>query len=122
MTDAETEEPKAKFREHDLTIAQYAIKGSIEKWKKIVDGTGVDEGVRNCPPCMEFYQKDCIGCPIFEDTGFRYCEKTPYIAWSKNADFTPGVSGRVTDDKSLQSAKNMLTYLESLLKRLTDVN
>jgi len=28
-----------------------ALKGSIKKWERIVEGTGVDEGADNCPLC-----------------------------------------------------------------------
>ncbi len=32
-----------------------ALRGSIEKWEKIVGGSGVDGGIENCPLCKEFY-------------------------------------------------------------------
>jgi len=58
-----------------------ALKGSIKKWEKIVKGTGVDEGDKNCPLCKLFFLKKCLGCLIFEKTGRFGCIKTPYNDW-----------------------------------------
>lgn len=62
-----------------------ALQGSIEKWEKIVAGTGTDDGWRNCPLCEDFYKKCdvqiCDGCPVHEKTGGFGCMKTPYEKW-----------------------------------------
>ena len=56
-----------------------ALRGSIRKWTKIVNGTGVDEGPDNCPCCKKWYENDdCSGCPIREFTGKDGCGGTPY--------------------------------------------
>jgi hypothetical protein len=59
-----------------------ALRGSIAKWQAIVDGDGTDEGWRNCPLCIKFYNKGCKGCPVAENTGRQHCSESPYDAWS----------------------------------------
>lgn len=60
-----------------------ALRGSIEKWEKIVDG-GRDPGVKGDALCRMFLwnsdtgKEDCMGCPVREETGQPYCEDTPY--------------------------------------------
>jgi len=86
-----------------------ALQGSIQKWQNIVDGTGKDEGPENCPLCQLFYTPqtlyDCEGCPVREKTGKRYCEGSPYQAWSDNEDAS----------KNTELALNELNFLKSLL-------
>lgn len=60
----------------DRTLA--ALCGSIAKWEAIVDGTGEDRGTSNCPLCHEFYNNDCVGCPVSAATGKSRCDGTPY--------------------------------------------
>jgi hypothetical protein len=50
-----------------------AILGSIEKWNKILDGTGKDEFSLNCPLCQKF---SCESCPT--DCG----EGSVWKAWA----------------------------------------
>ena len=38
-----------------------ALLGSIEKWERIVAGTGEDRGTLNCPLCTKFYFEDGAG-------------------------------------------------------------
>jgi hypothetical protein len=57
-----------------------ALKGSIRKWEKIVAGTGVDNGHCNCPLCKVF-PIACLGCPVYEKTGFDDCAESPYQKW-----------------------------------------
>lgn len=83
-----------------------ALRGSIQKWEKIVEGTGVDQGVYNCPLCQLFYRLDCKGCPVFERTGYPFCDKTPYREWED--DCTPEL-------KKLAQAE--VDFLKSLLPK-----
>ena len=62
-----------------------SLEGSIEKWEAIVEGTGVDNGVNNCPLCQLFIggrgagvsiQGGCVKCP--SNCGDNY---TPYREW-----------------------------------------
>ncbi len=67
------------------------LRGSITKWRAIVDGTGVDKGVKNCPLCARFFGLEnpdepeddtmCFGCPVREDSGEDNCGGTPYQEW-----------------------------------------
>jgi len=61
-----------------------ALKGSIRKWEKIVNRTGVDNGKDNCPLCELFYKKNCVGCPVFEKTGEFGCIGSPYLEWTEH--------------------------------------
>lgn len=66
-----------------------AIKGSIEKWERIVDGTGKDRYCYNCPLCK--IHEDCEGCPVpvltLDNNGgnlpedYEGCDDTPYEKW-----------------------------------------
>jgi hypothetical protein len=59
-----------------------ALKGSIEKWRKIVEENGADHHARNCPLCQIFHgDDDCNGCPVQSATGKSHCEKTPYTKY-----------------------------------------
>lgn len=71
-----------------------ALKGSINKWRKIVNGTGKDFGFDNCPCCKEYYKvldglvDSCDGCPIKMKTGLDLCEGTPYhhpLLWKERS-------------------------------------
>ena len=60
-----------------------ALKGSIKKWEAIVDGTGRDRGIRNCPLCAIFFEKkDCGRCPVKVAVKDWFCCRTPYSSWS----------------------------------------
>ena len=96
-----------------------ALKGSIQKWKKIVKGTGVDKGYVNCPLCQLFYKEEnligklCLGCPVMEKTGHPNCQKTPYVDYIKfGFEYTDSDS-----PDSLKYAKKELKFLESLLPK-----
>ncbi len=61
-----------------------ALKGSIKKWEKISEGTGVDRGPENCPLCKLFFDGlfSCVGCPVAGKTKRDFCNKTPYEKWT----------------------------------------
>lgn len=62
-----------------------ALEESIEHWKEIERGEGVDLGTYSCALCMEFRthfaEPDCKGCPVAQKTGRRYCYDSPYSEW-----------------------------------------
>lgn len=65
--------------------ARKALIGSIKKWEAITAGTGIKKGAqKNCPLCQKFYNLCCMGCPISEKTGYRYCTLTPYEEWESH--------------------------------------
>ncbi len=57
------------------------MEASVRKWNRIIAGEGADGGVYDCPPCRIFYVLVCIGCPIAEYTGKKFCKGSPYPAW-----------------------------------------
>lgn len=98
-----------------------ALKGSIEKWEKIVTGKGIDLGSANCPLCMIFLEDRCAGCPVAEKNGTDSCEKSPYISWyehgnwehEQNRHIEPGCS------ECTRLAQAELDFLKSLLPEET---
>lgn len=95
-----------------------ALRGSIAKWAAIVDGTGADEGMDNCPLCKEFAYEygdgdDCFGCPVRERTGKGDCYGSPYSNWRKT---TPGEFPHLADTPEKKAAAQAeLDFLISLL-------
>ncbi|KKM79723.1 hypothetical protein LCGC14_1347100 [marine sediment metagenome] len=85
----------------DLSARQAkALKGSILKWQKIVNGTGTDKGAENCPLCNIYYfDKYCVGCPVMAVTGKHSCNNTPFRLQIKARN------------------KHMLTFLQSILEK-----
>lgn len=62
-----------------------ALQGSIQKWQNIVDGTGVDAGIENCPLCEIFnLPNGCRGCPVREKVDTDYCGNTPFFNWAQH--------------------------------------
>jgi len=57
-----------------------ALRGSIKKWEKIVNGKGEDNAAANCPLCEEFLEENCVECPIAIIT-VPFCEASPYVDW-----------------------------------------
>jgi hypothetical protein len=88
-----------------------ALRGSIEKWEKIVAGTGEELGASNCPLCHEFLdhrdrdEQACRGCPVREASGSPGCENTPYETYT----------GATDDAERLVAAKGELEFLRGLL-------
>lgn len=93
-----------------------ALKGSIEKWEKIVEGMGIDRGVSNCPLCRLFntYESMCKGCPVYERTKKRACGGTPYNDWVR-ARWDAGLARRAETPALMAAAKAELDFLRSLL-------
>ncbi len=101
---------------------------SIDKWKAIVDGTGVDTGTDNCELCKKFYDKDdddfdtCAGCPVREEVHDSCCNNTPYTEWNchqtvkhKRLKFPFKIEWADGCDECMKLAKAELEFLESLL-------
>ena len=61
-----------------------ALEESIEKWKKIANGDGVDNGVEDCALCKLHRRNLCTNCPIQIKTSNRFCKETPYDEWSNH--------------------------------------
>jgi hypothetical protein len=57
------------------------MEAAVAKWNRIIAGKGSDGGVLDCPPCRIYYMLVCIGCPIAEYSGQKFCKGTAYIPW-----------------------------------------
>jgi hypothetical protein len=60
------------------------MEAAVRKWQKIIDKKGSDGGVLDCPPCRIYYFTICIGCPIAQYTGKKFCKGSPYIPWFRH--------------------------------------
>lgn len=92
-----------------------ALRGSIKKWTKIVDGTGHDAGIGNCPLCQLFHSKcrqdrqpGCSGCPVQQSTGRSTCLGSPYEAYEAAMDIEDAEGMR---DNAIEE----LAFLKTLL-------
>jgi len=91
---------------------------SLKKWVYIVDGTGIDEGTKNCALCREYYVninwiEPCTECPIFEITGMDNCRGTPYWEWVEAAAEKEAYGSINT----IRAAKAELKFLEDLYNK-----
>ena len=95
-----------------------ALEGSIAKWQAIVDGTGGDDGTKNCPLCLLFNNEDteyediCVGCPVAEETEISECQETPYGTWSALSEGER--PWKASTGKQKQAAQKELDFLISL--------
>jgi hypothetical protein len=111
----------------DKTIE--ALKGSIEKWRRIREEDGIDNGSRDCPLC-DIYWKEvdlendenievrCFFCPVYESTGQHACEGSPYKKWRsylKEAVTKGIISYMVYDEVSEELALDMEEFLKGLM-------
>ena len=60
------------------------MEASVRKWERIIAKKSSDGGVLDCPPCRIFYFTICIGCPIAQYTGQKFCKGSPYIPWFRH--------------------------------------
>jgi len=119
---------RTRRREHECVYVlkfrgspELELGRSIEKWKKIAHGTGVDLGMKNCSLCQEFAAGSCKGCPIDEDSK-KGCKGTPYDDWCshhRNEHGQPQQPYKVENGcaKCRELALDKLNYLKSLLTR-----
>ena len=96
-----------------------ALKGSIKKWEKIVDGTGVDLRTQNCDLCILFGDR-CVSdigiCPVFERTGEWQCNGSPYYKWADHQfEVHNKVIGRILCPTCKELAQAELDFLKGLL-------
>lgn len=109
-----------------------ALKGSIEKWQGIVNGTENDDGAENCPLCKLYLHADgidadedededtCLECPISIKVNDIMCGSTPYQDWANHHINDHECYGfpkiaECYDCKIL--AQNELDFLKSLLPK-----
>jgi len=104
-----------------------ALKASIEHWEQVVNKEKVTIGRETCPLCRLFFSDDgiladaCEGCPVYDRTGSRFCEDTPYddVATAWEADVLESSDRFITaaeiSDDTVECAKTELDFLKSLL-------
>lgn len=97
-----------------------ALRGSIAKWEGIVAGEIEDNGGDNCPLCQMFNPNPrpstmseaqaCLGCPVRDRSGEKYCRDTPY------ADIEDvGEEYGENSEEYQEVAQRELKFLKSLL-------
>lgn len=97
-----------------------ALKGSIAKWRRIVDRNGPDKGGQNCPLCNVL---SCGYCPVAQKAKRSCCGGTPYIEWCRRIEvinpiaFDAEVLRHNGDPTARKIAKAELKFLESLLPK-----
>lgn len=94
-----------------------ALKGSIAKWKKVADGTGVDDGESNCPLCQLFIDDDCTGCPVAKAAGEPGCTNTPFVRFRWEFAVAQWSGYKATTLKQKSAARAELKFLRSLLPK-----
>lgn len=97
-----------------------ALRGSIAKWRDIVDGNGADEGTDNCPLCVLFYEnlKDdirCYGCPVRIHTLKENCIGSPWQKWARLHINEGGLPWGAKTPQQKAAAQAELDFLISLL-------
>jgi hypothetical protein len=95
-----------------------ALEGSVKKWQDIVDGVREDEGSDNCSLCSLFVKEACIGCPVYEYTGFKYCDGSPYDEWRDlERDTIYNINGNI-DKEAVMAAQAEVNFLKMLKEKL----
>lgn len=92
-----------------------AIEGSIEKWEMVKAKKWKDRGADNCPLYELFYKDGCLGCPIYEKTGYIHCSHTPYEKWDEHQWKIHDAAGEMQCKICERHVKAELKFLKSLL-------
>lgn len=113
-------------RELDIVL----LGASIEHWTRMRDdrgGCGEKPGSAECALCGEYFSGACVGCPIAEKTGQKYCKGTPYYeahaAWTRLEHHEKHPHSSVAAGPALaqvwrSSAGEMIGFLQRLRKEL----
>ena len=92
-----------------------AVEGSIAKWERILKAKNIieDDGIDDCPLCIEYYDDECRDCPIAEHTGGLSCSRGPYPEW-----LDASSRARMNDKEWSQECKLAARYMVGLLKTI----
>jgi len=96
-----------------------ALKGSIKKWEKIVEGTGVDKGEDNCPLC-KICGWNCKDCPVvMTGEAKEGCRGSPYSDWveHQSEEHWEKEESKVYCPTCKELAQKELDFLRSLLPK-----
>jgi hypothetical protein len=95
------------------------MEASVRKWERIIAGKSSDGGVLDCPPCRIFYMLICIGCPISEYTGHKFCKGSPYGRWYWHQIEAHGkMRKKVYCDECLEIAREMRDFMSEIVAHL----
>lgn len=95
------------------------MEASVRKWDRIIAGKGSDGGVLDCPPCRIFYVLVCMGCPIAQYTGKKFCKGSPYIEWYWHQNDVHGKMFRkVYCPECKRLARNMRDFMVEIVDHL----
>lgn len=95
------------------------MESSVRKWNRIIAEKGADGGVLDCPPCRIFYMLVCIGCPIAEYTGKKFCKDTPYVRWYwHQINVHDKIRKKVYCSECLQLATEMRDFMAEIVEHL----
>lgn len=105
-----------------------ALKGSIKKWEKIVAGTGVDLGYKNCDLCKMDPSFGCDNCPVgqYGRLDRWQCRHTPWPDWARHHEDKHGadpfgpINYRVLCPTCKRLAEKELAFLKKLLPKGSD--
>jgi hypothetical protein len=95
------------------------MEAAVRKWDRILNGTGSDGGVWDCPPCRIFYMLFCVGCPIAAYTGKKFCQRTPYGPWYHHQNNVHGyVIKKIRCSECRRLAVDMRDYMQEIVDHL----
>ncbi len=95
------------------------MESSVKKWERIIAGKSSDGGVLDCPPCRIFYMLICIGCPIAEYTGHKFCSHSPYGPWYRHQlEAHEKIRKKVYCPECLKLAEDMRDFMAEIVEYL----
>lgn len=95
-----------------------ALKLSIEHWRRLAAGKERrDEkpSLQQCKLCSRFFENNCEGCPVAEETRITHCGETPFKAAYQAFNQWKYQHGREAPFRA--AAKKELAFLELLLPK-----
>ena len=97
------------------------MEASVKKWERIIAGKAADGGVIDCPPCRIFYVLICIGCPIAEYTGKKFCKDSAYIPWFRHQVEEHGKMRRkIYCEQCTKLAEDMRDFMQEIVDHLKE--
>lgn len=95
------------------------MEASVRKWERIIAGKSSDGGVIDCPPCRIYYMMFCIGCPIADYTGKKFCRGSPYGRWYWHQNDDHGfIRKKVYCPECLKHATAMRDFMIEIVEHL----
>jgi hypothetical protein len=95
------------------------MEAAVKKWDAIIAGKRSDTGVLDCPPCRIFYILRCIGCPIAQYTGKKFCVGSPYPDWYwHQIEEHDRFLRKVYCPKCIEYATDMRNFMEEIANHL----